>query len=177
MASNSILTYCGNRFDFAEPWRSEISIIDIAHALSNICRFGGHCSRFYSVAQHSVMVSRIVPAEHAPTALMHDATEAYLGDISRPLKAMLPDYRCLDAAVEEEVSMYYGVTRPLPDCVIHADLVMLATEKRDLMPQDREEWACLKGIEPLPERIFPLPPEEAKGLFLDRFYGFLTTLM
>jgi flavin-dependent thymidylate synthase len=89
-------TYSGGRFYPGDPRIEQIELTDIARALSRICRYAGHCEQFYSVAQHSVYVSGMVPPEHALCALMHDATEAYLVDIPRPLKRMLAGYTVLE---------------------------------------------------------------------------------
>src|ERR1019366_6268112 len=82
---SAIRTYTGILFDFEEPEASPIRIEDIAHALSLLCRFAGHCKEFYSVAEHSVRVSYACPEEHALWGLMHDASEAYCVDVPRPL--------------------------------------------------------------------------------------------
>lgn len=95
-----ILTYTGLHFPLLKPEYFHFNILDIAHALSQLCRFTGHTSSFYSVAQHSVMVASLVPADQALAALMHDAAEAYLGDVSSPLKALLPDYKLIETNVE-----------------------------------------------------------------------------
>jgi 5'-deoxynucleotidase YfbR-like HD superfamily hydrolase len=163
-----IATASGNYFDLLKPADSVILIEDIAHALSNICRFTGQ-TYFYSVAQHSVLVSMIVPPEHALAGLLHDAAEAYIGDVSSPLKALLPDYRAIEARIEEAVLARFDVPTPLPPCVKHADLVALATEKRDLWEDLPGQWDCLNGIDPLPYRIGTVPPSISYEMFMKRF--------
>lgn len=164
-----ILTSSGNLFDFRIPEQCAIDIEVIAHALSNQCRFGGHCREFYSVAQHSVLVSYLVPAEHALKALLHDAAEAYLVDVPSPIKPLIPGYSVLERRVHEAVFAAFGLTPELPPEVRHCDLVALATEKRDLMPEDGP-WALLEGVSTDPYEIVPLMSQTAKKLFLDRFY-------
>ncbi|AYO86318.1 hypothetical protein [Methylobacterium brachiatum] len=164
----TILLASGNYFDFLAPEQSAFTIEDIAHGLSNVCRFSGHCRRFYSVAQHSVIVSRIVPPEDAYAGLMHDAAEAFVGDVAKPLKDLLPDYRKIEKAVEAVVLARFGVPQPMPPSVKEADVVMLATEQRELM-QNRDDWNYTRGREPLDIDIPPLTPAMAKAAFLARF--------
>lgn len=165
-----ILTRGGTYFDFVTPRKSVITIEDIAHGLSNVCRFAGHTKFFYSVAQHSYHVSFLVPEEHAFEGLMHDAHEAYVGDMPTPLKRLLPEYAELEHRCEDAVLAAFGLERPLNRSVKRADLIMLATEQRDLLPSHDDEWALLKGIEPCKDVIQPWPPEAARMLFLQRFH-------
>ena len=164
-----ILTRSGRHPDFLDPRPGEIEIFDIAVALSRECRFSGQTRRAYSVAQHSVLASRIVPDGFAREALLHDATEAYLRDLSRPLKHLLPEYLRLERRLDRVIRQKFGLPVEKSDPVDLADRILLATEKRDLMPPDPEDWAILAGIRPLPGRIVPWPEVRARTLFLRRF--------
>lgn len=166
----TILTAEGTYFDFTDPAGSQFGIQSIAHALSHICRYTGHCREFYSVAQHSVLVSRAVPPEHALAGLLHDAAEAFIGDVAKPLKRLLPDYQALEASIEAAVFARFGLAPDLPHCVKLADLQLLITEKRDLMPACRNDEWHIQGVEPLKSRIFPMPPTIARQAFLDRYW-------
>lgn len=166
-----IQTNSGVRFDLLVPSASMVHIGDIAHALSNLCRFNGHVREFYSVAQHSVHVSELVPKQIALAGLLHDASEAYLGDVTTPLKAMLPDYRMIEKNVMRAISRHFALVELMPAAVHYADKVALLTERRDLLTPCEHGWGYPEGIDPDPRTIHPMCPEEAKEAFMDRYYA------
>lgn len=164
-----ISTYTGRTIRPMDPSPEDICIEDIAHALSNLCRYTGHTSGFYSVAQHSALASQIVPPEDAKWALLHDASEAYLADVARPIKAHLTNYAQAECRLMKMVAERFELPWPMPESVHHADRVLLATEKRDLMAPCPVPWAWIDGIEPLKKTIYPMLPWWAEQLFLARF--------
>lgn len=172
-----VCTFLGNRFYPLEPRIDQIDIEDIAHGLAYQCRFNGQTTRFYSVAQHSLMVATLVPPRLRLPALLHDAAEAYLGDMVKPLKRLFPEFSRLESGVLDLIGQRFSVDlRPQP-AIEKADLVALATEKRDLMPHSTEKWTSLTGINPLPEAIDPWPPEEAKQRYMDACIAEIGPLM
>ncbi len=164
-----VSTFSGNRFYPLEPRIDHVAIEDIAHGLAYQCRFNGQTCEFYSVAQHSLIVAELVAPHLQLAALLHDAAEAYLGDMVKPLKVLLPAF----GAIEEKVSAIIAATFALDFSdyapIKRADLIALATEKRDLMPHSVERWAYLDQIAALPEPIVALSPGAAKQAFLARF--------
>lgn len=164
----TILLTSGAYFDFEAPEACEITIEDIAHGLAMTCRFAGQCSRHYSVAQHSVHLSHIVPPEHAYQGLMHDASEAVVGDMAKPLKTMLPEYSVIEKRAEAAIFKRFNVATPLPPTIKEADIQMLVTEQRQLM-KNRDDWEYTRGRRPLDFVIPAWSPEEAKAQFLARY--------
>lgn len=146
-----------------------MSIETIAHALALTNRFGGHTRVPYSVAEHSVRVSKECAPEHALWGLLHDASEAYITDVCRPAKGLLPDYLRLERFVMVKLAYHFDL-RPLvkmPEDVHRADLVLCATEARDLMNVDWRDWNLPHP--PLAEEIVPHGWAAAKAMFLSRY--------
>lgn len=166
MMRPDILTASGLYFDLVNPTPDMVVLYDIAHGLSHCARFAGHTRSFYSVAQHSRLVASIVPPRLKLQALLHDAAEAYVGDMTSPLKQLLPRFREIEARVWRAIAAHFEVPELLDEQIKHADLVALATEQRDLMPPHDDEWTILRGIEPLPEILEPMDPWEARGRWL-----------
>jgi hypothetical protein len=164
-----IQTYTGKKFDFLNPDVDSVCIEDITHSLSNICRYTGHVKSFYSVAQHSVLVSLAVPEEDALSGLLHDAAEAYLTDISKPLKVLLPEYCRLEDNVWLKIAEKFNLPEILPASVKDADLRLLATEKRDLMSDCGSSWKITDGVECFKDKILTWGPDHAEFMFLKRF--------
>jgi hypothetical protein len=128
-----IRTYTGKYFNVFEPRKELIDIVDIAHALSNQTRFGGHLPVFYSVAQHSYLCSMYADAGHSFAALMHDASEAYLLDMPKPIKDRLPDYLALEARLMEIIADKYKFEWPLSKQVKDIDREVLELEWESIM--------------------------------------------
>ena len=163
----SIALYNGDFFDFKNPENHEFDIEVIAHALSNICRFTGHTVRHYSVAEHSVLVSRLVSPSSALEGLLHDAAEAYIGDVSSPLKAMLPEYRAIETEVEKAIAKYFNLRFPLSPEVKIADKSLYRQELRQMTNGHDDIWSTdLKEANVV---VAGLRAKDAKKFFLSRF--------
>lgn len=170
MSSDRMITASGRLIHLLSIKPEDIFIEDIASALSKLGRFTGHSREFISVAEHSVRVSRLVSEKYALWGLLHDASEAYLGDISRPLKyqPFMKGYRNLEAGLMATICERFNLSPQEPDEVKWADKVICATELRSLfvLPEGLE----LSAI-PLPDTITPCPsPQDAELWFLHRYY-------
>jgi hypothetical protein len=169
-------TYTGKWVHIRDPRPEEIDIDDIAHALAQTCRFFGHTDGFYSVAQHSVLVSQQVPARDALWGLLHDGAEAYLGDLARPLKRApeMQWYRSLEDRFLLCFARKFGLPPELPESVLRADAMLLATEFRDVTTVDHDHaWILGEcGVPPLNSGFFirPWPSAVAEDQFLRRFW-------
>jgi hypothetical protein len=167
-----IYTYEGYRIPFENGLSIDprlISITDIAHALSNICRYTGHTSKFYSVAEHSIHVSRLVPAKDAFWGLIHDAAEAYVGDLNRPLKFHLPNYKRWEATVMSAVIKKFSLHPVIPNSVRLADDQMLVNEMRDLMGGTKPDPMWMPTKTAYVDLHDPMSPEHAKLVFLNEY--------
>jgi hypothetical protein len=178
--SNAALGRVGNWMQLAsgkpywpnDPRAEEVDILDIAAALSKICRYGGHCKKFYSVAEHSVYVSKQVPKLYALRALLHDATEAYVTDVPRPLKSMLgAGYADIEQKNWVAVCEAFGLPLVDPtgdDYVKKADNAVLLAEKDQIMVPSPLAW----NVEGTAAQVFILgdSPAQAEALFLARYY-------
>lgn len=161
-----IQTCTGRRFRPLSNDPGEVLICDIAHALANLCRFTGHTIRFYSVAQHSVLVSRACPRPVALWGLLHDASEAYLNDLCTPIKHRLPEYQHAEKRLQRIIARTFALPWPQPAAVTTADRRLLLAERRDLMPGSWQ-WACDAWlIKPWPWKVRPWTPQRAKREFL-----------
>lgn len=161
-------TYTGRQFWPLDPRPEEVHIEDIAHALANIARFGGHSKWFYSVAQHSLQVMDLMPPPWKLEGLMHDAAEAYIGDMVRPLKQWMPEFRAIEkgimGAIEERFSLWYPSR--CREWLRTADDTALATEAQQVMSAPPVPWG------PLPEPLGLLTaaaPVEVESYFLGAF--------
>jgi 5'-deoxynucleotidase YfbR-like HD superfamily hydrolase len=158
-----------------EPDPAQLDPGDVARALANQCRFGGHSRVFYSVAQHSLIVSELVEAEggdveDAFAGLMHDATEAYLGDMPHPLKHRSPlgtEFRAAEDKLEEALRAHFRIRAEVP-AIKRLDRALLATERREFSSV-AWDWPELEGVEPLAMKLEAQPPDAAATAFLDRY--------
>jgi len=169
-----IATATGGQFSLSNPQPEQVVLADIAFALSKQCRFNGHCSAFYSVAEHCVLMTRFAERNGATVdellhILLHDATEAYVGDMVAPLKNIMPDFRALEARVWDTIIDRFDLTTEQNVSVRTLDLRMLAREKEVLLPENTPDWACLEGHPPLPISLYMWTPRDAAREFIQTF--------
>lgn len=169
-------TYTGKQFWPLDPRVEDIDIRDIAHHLSLQCRFAGACKHHYSVAQHSVLVSLTCSVPDAKWGLLHDAAEAYLQDMVRPLKQdedFAHEYRIAEARLMRVICDRFGLAMKQPESVTEADTAVLLAEKRDIMAPAPAEWneeqVSQINVIAYPRKIEKWTPEEAEESFLHRF--------
>lgn len=177
----TITTYTGIAFNLLDP---EFNILDIAHALSNTCRYAGHCNQFYSVAEHSVLVSRLCEELQLGDpfiGLMHDGTEAYLSDVPSPFKQLFPDWIKVDEALEEKLYKHFDMAYPMTPSIKEADVLAYFIEKISLFKSWKTNLTYLEAKYPgygkraedlihIGWEIDKYLPWRAHTLFLERYY-------
>lgn len=169
-----IQVYSGRQFWPMNPSPDDVNINDIAHSLSMQCRYAGHCLQFYSVAEHSIHVARWLWQRHsnevALIGLLHDATEAYLVDVPRPVKPQLAGYRETEANLwKKAIAPHFGLPEVMPQAVHEADYRILLDEQRQNMVPATYEGGWPENLEPLGIELEFLLPRRAETLFLDLF--------
>ena len=166
-----ISVYGGEYYDLLDPPRSVYTVETIGHALSNLCRYTGHVNRFYSVAEHSVLVSLAVPRAFALEGLFHDASEAFLGDVSSPLKKLLPEYKKIEKSVMEEITTRFALNpvRLYSDEIHEADKRLYHAERQEIAPGKDKLWhtdlRAVRKVKPV-----GLPPRMAYEMFMERYH-------
>lgn len=172
---NFTLTYTGQKFSFLDPERDTINIKDIAWALAHTPRWGGHTLEAYSVAQHSITVSYLVGQDggwEGPQmyALLHDASEAYIGDLPSPVKRFLPEYRAMESKIQYAINHRFNIHDPTglwSEMTERADTDAFRWEARDLMIDGA--GGCIQPPSEDFPRLTPLCPEYAYEAFLETF--------
>ncbi|PIZ81725.1 phosphohydrolase [Candidatus Pacearchaeota archaeon CG_4_10_14_0_2_um_filter_30_11] len=160
--------FTGKKFWPLDPKSEEVDIKDIALSLAFQCRFNGHSNYFYSIAQHSVIVSKIVSKDQASAALLHDAAETYIGDMVSPLKRFMLEFKEIENKIEKIIFEKFGIKNVNQKEIKRADNIALVTEMRDLMKSPPERWK-VASFEPIHEKIISMGPEESEKIFLKRF--------
>jgi uncharacterized protein len=175
MSDHWMTTYTGGKVVPAFVQPNQFHLLDIATALARTCRFNGHCREFYSVAQHSVILAAHMPTkELAREALLHDAPEAYLNDIVKPVKNELPDYNRLYEKFYAAIATRFGIPDTLSPEVIEGDLRMLATERVQLIRDQASSWTIDGVYDPYSYTIIPLDPKEAKQYYLGAIHTYFS---
>ena len=162
-----ITTFTGKKFYIKRPSVEMLCIEDIAHALSMQCRYNGHCPYYMSVAEHSVIMSELVPEEHALWGLLHDASECYIPDVPRPLKAVLTNLDAFEDKILKVVATKYGLPWPMPESVHKIDSQYVGTEARLLWKDAVPEWT--KFYTPMEIELNFWTPKQAERAFIEKF--------
>lgn len=180
---NWMQTYTGNRFFPLDPRPDDFNLLDIAHSLSMQCRYNGHVTNFYSVAEHSVLVSQVIEQETenrglALWGLLHDASETYIGDMVRPLKLSLSEFSMIENKILWAMGEAFNLQLagqvgsetacPIPEEVAAVDTRILVDEKNTLMAATLHRWD-VQGIMPTGAVIQMWSPENAEKAFIQRF--------
>jgi hypothetical protein len=161
-------TFTGRAFYTMAPHADDVDPVDIAHALGLICRYGGHVTRFMSVAEHCVLMSEAVSPENALWALLHDATEAYVGDMVRPLKHAMPAYREAEDRLMLVICDRFGIGYDCPAEVKSADNRILHDERAALMAPSPLPWKSIEDVPPLGVQVEGWSPAVAEERYLSR---------
>jgi len=167
-------TFSGVQFWPIDPQIEDIRLVDIAHGLAYTCRYNGHCNIFYSVAEHSIIISEQIPNEKPEEqlfALLHDASEAYISDIPRPLKPYLDGYSRIERNIENTIDKFFGLTDVSKVETKRLDKAILADEKEQVMGIAPADWFLENP--PLGITISGWPPEPAYRRFLQRYYDII----
>jgi len=171
-------TFSGIQFRFNNPTPEMFSIEDIAHALSMLCRYNGHVKRFYTVAEHSVLMAywmrdRGYSKAEVFTALMHDCAEAYIGDMARPVKATMPRFKELERTIELVAAEKFPLMiYPFPKVIKNLDSRILKDERGQAMHPSDNVWGT-DSLEPMNVTLRFWTPKQAKT----RFLGMYTSLV
>jgi len=174
-----IETFTGKQFWPLDPRPEDVDISDIAHSLSMQCRFNGHCSRFYSVAEHSIIVAKELAArDYYPgvqlRGLLHDAAEAYICDIPRPIKRHIGYYVGLEYKVQKAIFEAFGLTPETKNHLSYMlrdiDNALLKYEAKNIMPNNQNWAKSITGLDLKLKPVLGLSPQEAKKQFIEMFH-------
>lgn len=171
-------TYSGNKINWLDMSKSQITLTDIAKGLSRQVRFNGQTKFLYSVAQHSVYVSMHIEPELALLGLLHDASEAFMCDISAPLKSLLPDYRRMEKKLQSAIYNQFGLDDAFVNehatALREADVRMFATEVEQIIPDKvKVLYKSYLTHNPFEQKITPLLPSEAERMFLSQAHNLI----
>lgn len=150
----TVKTFMGHYIDVFDPDLDTICIEDISHSLSHTPRWGGHTKRFYSVAQHSFWMAVNVPNKFKLEALLHDGTEAYIGDMPKPIKRHMPDFNRIEGNLDKAIRNKFGLPEMMSPVVKEWDKKALEWEWKHIKENDL---------------VIPLEPSIASHMFLELF--------